>query len=81
MGTSFCLHYESYQVVCFLCIYKANIMGDIITIRVKSNIVARPRYLQWSALCKKPSYRAVQTKSVVKDFGVLNLITDQDIHL
>lgn len=30
---------------------------------------------------KNPSYRAVQTKSVVKDFGVLNLITDQDIHL
>lgn len=26
IGEPLCVHYESYQIICFLCIYKANIV-------------------------------------------------------
>lgn len=56
-----CVHYESYQIICFLCIYKANIMGDIIAVRIQSTL--RPDILQWNALWK--NWLSVkQTKSV-----------------
>lgn len=56
-----CVHYESYQIICFLCIYKANIVCDIIAVRIQSTL--QPDILQWNALWK--NWLSVkQTKSV-----------------
>lgn len=57
IGEPLCVHYESYQIICFLCIYKASIVGDIIAVRIQSTI------LQWNALWKN-WLSAKQTKSV-----------------
>lgn len=38
IGEPLCVHYESYQIICFLCIYKANIVGDIIAVRIQSTL-------------------------------------------
>lgn len=64
------------------CVFTKPILW-VILLPSELNPISQPDHgIYNGALCaKKPSYRAVQTKSVVKDFGVLNLITDQDIHL